>query len=189
MKLLTLLLAPLLFAPAAAHALERDIRGVVLLGLDAGLLLPAPTHTDIDYYDYQGSATEWTHPGARIGASVGIGLTRTVGVRLRFDTHFLRYEGGSGRIIGGGLDVLGCFGNPDSLLLRPFGGVGFSPSNGTSHLFLRGGLDFVLPFSDEPDANGWFARFMVEADFASNEYGNSRLAPQLSAGLGVTFDL
>lgn len=190
MKLIVALSAFLLLAPSTASALERNIAGAWLLSFDIGALAPASERESNDLIDYD-YAAESTRVGERGDVGVGFGVSRSFGLRLRFDTNLVRKDYETEKIFSGGLDALCNLGDPDLALWRPFIGVGYGKgSSDFTYLIVRGGVDLLAPLSDAPDAAGFLARFMLEGDFGSVDGTyHRRLGPLVSLNLGFAFDL
>lgn len=196
MKLSPLPIVIVALVPVSAQALERDLTGVLMFEAHGGVGLRQihfPERYAWDGYYAGRSETTSTRFGGLVGLSAGMGLTRSVGLRLRIDTNFIGDGAFSAdQLLLGGLDVVTCFGNAESLLWRPFVGFGFGHINGLDYgdfIVPRLGIDMLVPLSGAKDAAGFLLRVALDTGFRSDGVNGVRLGPMLSFSIGLAFDI
>jgi hypothetical protein len=123
------------------------------------------------------------------GLSIGYGLTRSIAARLHVDAFFFRLDSyTNAHLYDVGADLLTCFGNADTLLWRPFVGLGYG-NTGASYFTTRVGVEALIPLSETPDAAGFLMQALVETAFYSDGYYATRIGPMAAIRLGINFDV
>lgn len=185
------------------NAAEADLDGVFSLELLGGLSFPAPYHLSSPAGSASASGT--FSVGPNIGFTAGYGFAERLALRMHFDTFFI-HEGsgdtyvdsygyyrdgfGSLRIIDVGADAVSVFGDPDSVVWRPFFGLGYANESGTNATSVRLGLESLIRLSEFDGAPDLLIQLLFSGYFrGDDDYTPQRILPLIALRVGINFDI